>query len=87
MWRTGASAVLEAPDKRLLRRPPRDKDGMRGDGHSAAVAIREGQMSRVLTHYKNPDEIPERNMALMEQLGKEGLIQRFPPLAKYWPED
>lgn len=49
--------------------------------------IREGQMSRVLTHYKNPDEIPERNMALMEQLGKEGLIQRFPPLAKYWSED
>lgn len=49
--------------------------------------IREGQMSRVLTHYKNPDEIPERNMALMETLGKEGLIQKFPPLAHYWTED
>lgn len=46
--------------------------------------IREGQMSRVLVHYKNPDEIPERNMALMETLGKEGLIKRFPPLAAYW---
>ncbi|WP_286240591.1 DUF1415 domain-containing protein [Neptuniibacter halophilus] len=48
--------------------------------------IREGQMARVLVHYKNPDEIPERNMALMEQLGREGLIERFPPLARYWPE-
>jgi hypothetical protein len=47
--------------------------------------IREGQMARVLTHYKNPEEIPERNMALMQQLGREGLIQRFPPFADYWP--
>ena len=46
--------------------------------------IREGQMARVLTHYKNPDEIPERNMALMEELGREGLIERFQPLAQYW---
>ena len=45
--------------------------------------IREGQMARVLTHYADPDEIPERNMALMESLGKEGLIARFPPLEKY----
>ena len=46
--------------------------------------IREGQMARVLTHYQNPDEIPERNMALMRALGKAGLIERFPPLAAYW---
>lgn len=45
--------------------------------------IREGQMSRVLVHYKTPEEIPERNMALMEKLGREGLIARFPPLAEY----
>ncbi|PIE25220.1 MAG: hypothetical protein CSA60_01530 [Neptuniibacter caesariensis] len=45
--------------------------------------IREGQMSRVLMHYKNPEEIPERNMALMEKLGREGLIKCFPPLAAY----
>lgn len=48
--------------------------------------IREGQMSRVLAHYKNPDEIPLRNMQLMEDLGRDGLIKRFPPLAEYWPE-
>lgn len=47
--------------------------------------IREGQMSRVLVHYKNSDEIPERNMALMETMGRTGLIERFPPLAQYWP--
>lgn len=47
--------------------------------------IREGQMSRVLVHYKNPDEIPERNMALMASMGRDGLIERFPPLANYWP--
>lgn len=46
--------------------------------------IREGQMSRVLVHYKNPDEIPERNIQLMYKLGKSGLIERFPPLAEYW---
>lgn len=48
--------------------------------------IREGQMSRVLVHFKNPQEIPERNMALMEKLGRQGLIECFPPLADYWPE-
>lgn len=46
--------------------------------------IREGQMSRVLTSYKDPDEIPERNIQLMHELGKEGLIKKFPPLADYW---
>lgn len=45
--------------------------------------IREGQMSRVLTHYKTPEDIPERNIALMRKLGREGLIARFPPLAEY----
>ena len=49
--------------------------------------IHEGQMSRVLTHYKNPDEIPGRNMALMESLGRSGLIEKFPPLEQYWPQD
>lgn len=46
--------------------------------------IRENQMSRVLAHYKDPDAIPERNIALMHELGKAGLIERFPPLADYW---
>lgn len=46
--------------------------------------IRENQMSRVLSHYKDPDEIPERNIQLMHELGKEGLIKKFPPLAEYW---
>ncbi|WP_020592268.1 DUF1415 domain-containing protein [Kiloniella laminariae] len=48
--------------------------------------IREGQMSRALASYSNPDQIPERNMALMEKLGREGLIKRFPPLQFYWFE-
>lgn len=47
--------------------------------------IREGQMSRVLTHYRSPEEIPERNMQLMESLGREGLIERFPEFEKYCP--
>ena len=46
--------------------------------------IREGQMSRVLAHYKHPEEIPERNIQLMEKLGYAGLVERFPPLADYW---
>ncbi|KKJ75389.1 hypothetical protein WH95_18205 [Kiloniella litopenaei] len=45
--------------------------------------IREGQMGRVLDSYKSPEEIPERNMALMERLGAKGLIQRFPPFQDY----
>ena len=49
--------------------------------------IREGQMSRVLVHYKTPEEIPERNMALMEKLGREGLIERFSPLGIYQDQD
>ncbi|KXJ52202.1 DUF1415 domain-containing protein [Neptuniibacter pectenicola] len=45
--------------------------------------IREGQMSRVLMHYKTPEEIPERNIELMKTLGRDGLIARFPPFANY----
>ncbi len=45
--------------------------------------IREGQMSRVLSSYKTPEEIPERNMELMESLGRDGLIGHFPPFADY----
>lgn len=45
--------------------------------------IREGMMSRVLMNYGNPDDIPERNMTLMRELGREGLIERFPPFADY----
>ncbi|SIS39799.1 DUF1415 domain-containing protein [Neptunomonas antarctica] len=45
--------------------------------------IREGQMSRVLTHYDNPEEIPERNIKLLRELGREGLVERFPPFADF----
>ncbi|WP_254055097.1 DUF1415 domain-containing protein [Kiloniella sp. EL199] len=45
--------------------------------------IREGQMGRVLDSYKTPDEIPERNMVLMEKLGAKGLIQLFLPFQDY----
>lgn len=45
--------------------------------------IREAQMSRALAHYKHPEEIPQRNIALLRRLGRDGLIERFPPLAEY----
>ncbi len=45
--------------------------------------IREGMMTRVLMNYGDPDEIPERNMTLMQELGREGLIERYPPYADY----
>lgn len=45
--------------------------------------IREAQMSRALQHYKKPEQIPERNMQLLRELGREGLIERFPPFADY----
>ncbi len=45
--------------------------------------IREGQMSRVLMHYENPEEIPERNIKLLRELGREGLVARFPPFAEF----
>ncbi len=45
--------------------------------------IREGQMSRVLMHYENPEEIPERNIKLLRELGREGLLERFPPFAAF----
>jgi hypothetical protein len=46
--------------------------------------IREDQMAAVLKHVEDPDAIPERNIELMESLGKEGLIARFPPLGEYY---
>lgn len=45
--------------------------------------IREGQMSRVLMHYENPEAIPERNIKLLRELGREGLVKRFPPFAEF----
>ncbi len=45
--------------------------------------LREGQMSRVLQHYPDPDAIPERNIAHLRALGREGLIRLFPPFADY----
>ncbi|WP_296058004.1 DUF1415 domain-containing protein [uncultured Amphritea sp.] len=45
--------------------------------------IREAEMSRALTHYANPEQIPERNIRLLRELGREGLIARFPPFADY----
>jgi len=46
--------------------------------------IREGQVSRVLAQYPDPDAIPERNIAHLRALGREGLIRLFPPFADYW---
>lgn len=48
--------------------------------------IREGMMSRVLMNYGDPDQIPERNMAMMKKLGREGLIEKYPPYADYIPQ-
>lgn len=45
--------------------------------------IREDQMSRVLMHYDNPEEIPERNIKRLRELGREGLIKRFPPFSEF----
>ncbi|GGO77239.1 hypothetical protein GCM10011348_06300 [Marinobacterium nitratireducens] len=45
--------------------------------------IREGQMSRVLMHHPDPDAIPERNIAHLRELGRERLIELFPPFADY----
>lgn len=45
--------------------------------------IREGQMSRVLANFKDPDSIPERNIALLRKIGKQGLIERFSGVADY----
>lgn len=45
--------------------------------------IREAQMSRALTSFKNPEDIPERNIQRLEKLGRDGLIKRFPPFADY----
>ncbi|MBN1005849.1 DUF1415 domain-containing protein [Amphritea pacifica] len=45
--------------------------------------IREAEMGRALTHYAHPEQIPERNIKLLRELGREGLIRRFPPFADY----
>lgn len=49
--------------------------------------IRQDEMSRALVSYPDPDQIPKRNIARLRELGREGLIARFPPLADYWPLD
>lgn len=36
--------------------------------------IREAQMSRVLANHPNPERIPERNIALLQEMGKEAVI-------------
>ncbi|MFC6670653.1 DUF1415 domain-containing protein [Marinobacterium aestuariivivens] len=45
--------------------------------------IREGQMSRVLMNYPDPDAIPERNIEHLRALGRDGLVRLFPPFADY----
>lgn len=45
--------------------------------------IREAEMERALAHYSDPEQIPERNIKLLRELGREGLIERFPPFADY----
>lgn len=45
--------------------------------------LREGMMTRLLQNYANPDDIPERNIALMQELGPEGLIDVYPPFSEY----
>lgn len=42
--------------------------------------IREGEMSRVLTHYKNPEQIPERNIQLLREMSDEKLAELYPHL-------
>jgi hypothetical protein len=48
--------------------------------------IRQDEMSRALAGYKDPESIPERNIARLKALGRVGLIEQFPPLADYWSE-
>jgi hypothetical protein len=45
--------------------------------------IREAQMSRVLDKHPNSDAIPERNIELLKDIGKDGLVKIFPPFANY----
>ncbi len=45
--------------------------------------IREAQMSRVLENHPDPDSIPNRNIQLLQKLGKAELIKKFPPLSDY----
>lgn len=44
-------------------------------------------MSRVLASWRDPEQIPERNIARLRSLGRAGLLAQFPPLAEYWPEE
>lgn len=37
--------------------------------------IREAQMSRVLANHPNPDSIPERNIELLREMGKEAILR------------
>ena len=45
--------------------------------------IREGQMEQVLKHIDDPEAIPERNIAHLEALGRDKLIELFPPFKDY----
>lgn len=49
--------------------------------------IRQDEMSRVLASWRDPEQIPERNIARLRSLGRAGLLAQFPPLAEYWPEE
>jgi len=42
--------------------------------------IREGEMSRALAHYKNPEQIPERNMQLLREMSDEQAKELYPHL-------
>ncbi len=42
--------------------------------------IREGEMSRALAHYKNPEQIPERNMQRLRDMSDEQARSLYPHL-------
>ncbi|QJQ96214.1 MULTISPECIES: DUF1415 domain-containing protein [Halomonadaceae] len=42
--------------------------------------LREASLTRVLEHYPDPESIPERNIALMHELGRETLERRLATL-------
>ncbi|KEA62420.1 hypothetical protein ADIMK_3311 [Marinobacterium lacunae] len=54
--------------------------------YPALHLIRQDEMSRALASYRDPESIPERNIARLKEMGKAGLLAQFPPLADYWPE-
>ena len=45
--------------------------------------IRQDEMSDALTHYKGVEEIPQRNIDRLEQMGRAGLAQYCPLLTEY----